>query len=148
MQAIFNLCSTVAANAVPPSSIATDATVAAYYSTAPAQTYNPQFFLAVTDVAGIKQEPRYIGAGRDEMFSVSGVIWGGVGDPSSANMEALTTFLASLLTSLDSSVISDPTLGGIAIQSWLESYELSFGVEAQGKAAQIDFEIHVEAIVN
>lgn len=147
MQAVFAICSSVASGATPPTDIVFDPNVQAFYSLAPAQASNPQFFLAVTDLAGVKQEPRYIGAGRTETFSVSGVVWGAIANQEASSIESLTTFLAQLLTSLDAGINADPTLGGIAIQSWIEGYELTFDQELQGRAAQIDFEIHVESII-
>jgi len=148
MAAVYGLAQTVATNATPPSSITTDPNVGAFYSTAPAQKSVPQYFLAINGIEGGKQEPRYIGAGRTEEFEVLGAAWGGVADPSPTNLETLCQFLGELITSLDTSIDADPTLGGNVVQSWLATYDLEFDTEQQGRAAFITFTIHCEALTS
>ena len=149
MTAIYNLAVTVAANNLPPASITSpDTTVGVYYSVAPAQQFNPQFFIAITGIEADKQVPTYIGLGRAEEFEISGVVWGGVVDPSTANLQTLTAYLVGLLNALDTAINADPSLGGLLIQSWLADYTLEFDVENQGKAAFLTFAVHCEALTS
>ena len=148
MAALYTIATSVASAATPPASIATDTTVGAFYSLAPAQQYNPQFFIAITSVEGAKQTPRYIGGGRVEEFEVAGVAWGALTDASTANIETLVSFLFSLVDSIGAQIDADPSLGGVAYQSWLAGYELTFDVETNGRAAQIDFTVHVDTQVS
>ena len=148
MASVYSILSAVATAAVPPASIVTDPTVGAYYSLAPAAQANPQFFLAVTGVTGAKQIPHYIGAGRLEDFEVSCIAWGGLTDASVPNLEALTAFLFSMVDSVSAAIDADPSLAGVAYQSWLSGYDLTFDVETNGRAAQVDFSIHVDTQVS
>ncbi len=147
LQSVYSLCSTVAASASPPS-IFTDTKVEVFYGPAPAQQYNAQILIGVTGVSGGKQEPRYIGAGRLEDFTISGIVWVAITDPLAPQIETASSYLVTLLNALDAQVVNDPTLGGTVLQSWLESFELTFDVQPTGMAAQIDFEVHVESQVN
>lgn len=148
MTAFYNLAKNVASAATPPSSIVIDGTVQALFGT-PTQDFAPQFIIAVTDVEATKQEPIYLGQlSRNEEFEISGTLWGSITDASDANQQACALYLAELYTSLDSAVNTDPSLGGLLIHSWLVGFKLSFDAEAQGRAVQMDYALHCEAIIN
>ncbi len=148
LAALYSITSTVAAAAVPPTSIATDSTVAAYYGAAPPQQFNPQFLIAATGVEGVKQTPRYIGSGRVEEFELNGVVWGSIADGATDNLEALSTFLLSLVDSISAAIDTDPSMGGVALMSWLSGYDLAFDVAKTGRTVQVDFQVHVETQVS
>lgn len=148
MEAFFNLATTVAANAVVPSAILVDGSVQALYGS-PTQNFAPQFVIWILGVQGVKQEPRYMGNfSRTEDFEIIGQLWGGITDASNVNEQTCASFLAQLYESLDSALNADPSLGGLLTQSWMAGFELSFEPAEQGRAVQMDFQVHCEAIIN
>jgi hypothetical protein len=143
---VYALAQTVAASAVPPPSLAIDSTVYTYYGT-PASDFAPQFVIAITGLTASKQEPRYMGdLTRFEEFEIEGYLWGGIEDGSDVNQQLCATFLAQLYTDLDSAINADPSLGGTVVSSWLSEFTLAFDPEVQGRAVQVAFEIHCEAL--